>query len=284
MRRLVVVLAFVTFAAAFPGCSRDRTYELRGQVIAVDPAREELTVKHEDITGFMPGMTMQFKVRPGASVKDRKPGDLIRATLVVGESTAYLRDVRAEGHAPIPEGTAPGPAVDLLRDGDEVPDGEFTDDGGTPRRLSDWRSRIVAVTFTYTRCPMPDFCPLMDRHFATLQREVQDDAVLRGRVQLLSITIDPAYDTPAVLAKHAARVGADPAVWRFLSGEPKAVQAFAARFGVSASREDPASPELLHNLRTAVIDRRGQVAKILTGNTWKPAELIEAIRDADAVR
>ena len=87
-----------------------------------------------------------------------------------------------------------------------------------------------------------------------------------------------------LLAKHAARVGADPAVWRFLSGEPKAVHAFAARFGVSASREDPASPDLLHNLRTAVIDRRGQVATILNGNTWKPVELIEAIRDADAVR
>jgi protein SCO1/2 len=277
---LPVCLALIALTG---GCSRARTYELRGQIVAVDATREELTITHEDIRGFMPGMTMPFKVRPGAAVKEREPGELVRATLVVEDASAYLTDVRVEGRAPLPEGTV-APRSDLLEIGEAVPDAAFIDHSGVVRRLSDWRSRTVAVTFTYTRCPIPDFCPLMDRQFAAVQREVQGDPGLRGRVQLLSISIDPVFDTPPVLAEHAARAGADPDVWRFLTGDAAEIREFAARFGVAATREDPASPDLLHNLRTAVIDRHGRIAVIFTGNTWKPAELSGALRDADRAR
>jgi protein SCO1/2 len=256
---------------------------LRGQVLAVDAAREELTVKHDDIRGFMPGMTMPFKVRPAAAVRERKPGDLIRATLVVAGTNAYLTDVAATGHAPIAE-SAPRPLTDLLEPGSIVPDESFTDQNGTVRRLSAYRPRVVAVTFTYTRCPLPDYCPLLDRHFAAVQREIAADSGLRGRAQLVSISLDPAFDTPAVLAAHAARVGADPDVWHFLTGDAAAIQRFAVRFGVTAMRPEPASPELVHNLRTGVINKDGHLVAVMTGNTWTPADLVQALKGADAIR
>ena len=95
------------------------------------------------------------------------------------------------------------PPVDVLEPGDEVPDVALLDETGATRRLSEWRGRTLAITFIYTRCPLPDFCPLMDRQFADVQQIVTDDENLRGRVHLLSISFDPAYDTPAVLATHA---------------------------------------------------------------------------------
>jgi protein SCO1/2 len=253
-------------------------------VVAVDPAREELTVKHDDIRGFMPGMIMPFKVRPGASVRDRKPGDMIRATLVVEDSTAYLMDVIVSGHAPLTDAAPARKGVDRLELGDAVPDTAFVDQTGTARRLSTWRSRTVAVTFIYTRCPLPDFCPLMDRHFAAVQRGIVEDPALRDRVQLLSISVDPAFDTPAVLAAHARRAGADPAIWSFLTGSREEIEPFAARFGVSIMQSDSESREIVHNLRTAVIDGEGRVASVMSGNDWTPADLISVIKSTDAVR
>ncbi len=187
--------ALIALALA-PACGRGREYELRGQILAVDTARSEITIKHDDIKGFMPGMTMPFKVRDAALLQGRAPGDLIRATLVVEDAQGYLKAIERTGHAPVAERPAMRPLVDVLEPGDEVPDVALLDETGATRRLSEWRGRTLAITFIYTRCPLPDFCPLMDRQFADVQQIVTDDESLRGRVHLLSISFDPAYDTP----------------------------------------------------------------------------------------
>jgi protein SCO1/2 len=264
-------------------CSRERTYDLRGQVLAVDPSRQELTVKHEDIRGFMPGMTMPFKVRDAAAVRDRKPGDLIRATLVVQNSNAYLRDVARTGDAE-PIDAPPHASLAPLNPGDTVPDASFVDQRGTSRRLSDWRGCLVAVTFGYTRCPLPDFCPLMDRHFAAVQRAALSDAALKDRLQLLSISFDLAHDTPAVLTDHAGRAGADPAMWTFVTGDAVEIDRFASAFGVSIVREEPDAREIVHNLRTGLIDADGRLVRVLTGSDWTPEDLLACVRELGASR
>jgi protein SCO1/2 len=158
------------------------------------------------------------------------------------------------------------------------------DDTGATRQLREWRGRTLAVTFIYTRCPLPDFCPRMDRQFADVQQLVTDDAALRGHVQLLSISFDPEYDTPAVLATHAKKVGADPAVWSFLTGEQADIESFAALFGVSVMREGSDPGGVVHNLRTAVIDANGRLVKVMNGMQWAPSELVTELRGAVAVR
>jgi protein SCO1/2 len=278
---LTIVVALLLSVA---GCSRSRQYELRGQVLAVDTARQEITVKHEDIRGFMPGMTMPFKVRDSTLLAGRRPGDFITATLIVEDADGYLSAIASTGHAPL---TEPPPARlvrDVLNPGDQVPDVLLVDESGKSRKLSEWRGRTLAVTFIYTRCPLPNFCPRMDRNFAAVERVVRDDPRLRERVRLLSISFDPDFDTPAILAEHARRVGADPGTWDFVTGSRDDIDTFAGRFGVAVLRQDPEQQEIVHNLRTAVVDGDGRLRTIFNGNDWTPSDLFAALKEVSDLR
>jgi len=277
-------MAILWLALLVSTCARTPSYELRGQIVAVDPARLEITVKHGDIKGFMPGMTMAFKVREASLMAGKTPGDLIRATLVVEESLGYLTAVDVTGHAPLTEPPPARSAVDVLAPGDRAPDVRLVDQSGAERHLADWQGQVVAVTFIYTRCPLPDYCPLMDRHFAAIQREAAADPLLRDRLHLVSVTLDPSYDRPPVLREHASRAGARPDVWTFATGEPGDLERFGSRFGVSVMRDDPGAPEVVHNLRTAVIDPQGRLTTIFGGNDWSAADLLKELRRAAGTR
>lgn len=266
------------------GCGSEREYPLKGQVLAADATRRELTVKHEDVPGFMPGMTMPFKVLDDKVFERVAPGDLITATLVVSDTTGLLQDVVKTGTAPLPPEATAGLRPRIIDPGTPVPDLSATDQDGRQRTLSEWRGKVVAVTFIYTRCPLPDFCPRMDRHFAATQALIKGEQGLAERVHLLSVSFDPEYDTPAILRAHAARVGADPSVWSFVTGSKEAVDPFAAVLGVAIMRDDKPMQEILHNLRTAVIGKDGKLARVFNGNEWTPDELMSAIREADAQR
>ena len=283
-RKLMLGMAGLLLLGVFASCSRSREYELSGQVLAVDRARREITVQHGDIRGFMPGMTMPFKVKDESLLEGRAPGDLITATLVVKDSEGYLSSITMTGRAPVAEPAPPRAPLDLLEPGSEVPDFEFIDANGKARRLREWRGAVVAVTFIYTRCPLPDFCPLMDRNLAAVQRQALSDPDLAGRFHLLSVSFDPGYDTPAVLHEHAAKAGANADVWTFATGDRDDVERFASRFGVSVMREDPAAIEIVHNLRTAVIDPDGRLTRLFNGNERQPWELLQSMKDAARVR
>jgi protein SCO1/2 len=281
---LVAALSIAAFLAP-AGCRRSgRQYPLRGQIVAVNPARQELTIKHDDIPGFMPGMTMAFKVSEPKQMQGRTEGELVTATLVVSDRDARLRDIVRTGFGPIADPTPSTRVMDLIEPGRPVRDASLRDEAGTPRRLADWRGRVLAVTFMYTRCPMPDFCPAMDRHFKAVQEQVRADPRLRDQVQLLSVSFDPEHDSPAVLAGRAADLGADPAIWHFLTGDREEVDSFASQFGVSISRNPDASAEIVHNLRTAVIDGEGKLVTTLSGSEWAPPDLVAEIRRARARR
>ena len=274
----------VILASGLSACSKEKRYSLTGQVIAIDSTQQVLTVKHEDIEGFMPGMTMPFRVKDSGEIAPLAPGDLITASLVVEESVGYLDNVRKTGAAPLPETLPTPPAAPAISAGDEVPAATFVDQDGRERRLGDWRGKTVAVTFIYTRCPLPNFCPLMDRHFAAVQKSIQSDPALADRVQLVSVSFDPDYDTPAVLKKHATRVGADPRLWSYVTGTREGIDTFAAAFGVTIMREDGTIEEIIHNLRTAVIAPDGRLTRVFSGSDWTPEDLLAAIRTAHAGR
>lgn len=277
--------AAVALAPGMVGCQRPaRHYQLNGQIVAVDPARQELTIKHEDIPGFMPGMTMAFKVWAPRQMDGRIPGEIVTATLVVNGTDAHLRDVARTGFSPVVEAHPAARVLNLLQPGDAVRDTTLVDETGSPHRLEDFRGHILAVTFIYTRCPLPNFCPVMDRHFRGVQEQVRADPDLRGGVRLLSVSFDPEHDTPAVLATHAAKVGADSALWRFLTGDREAVDAFTAQFGVSVMREGARPDDIVHNLRTVIIDGEGKLVTSFSGSEWTPADLVAEIRRARTKR
>lgn len=261
------------------GCVRSQHYDLRGQVLAVDRGRQEVTIKHEDIRGLMPGMTMPFKVSDPALLNGLEAGDLVQGTLVVKEYTGYLTALKRTGHETPPPAAA-SPAV-ILQPGERVPEVKLVDETGSPRALADWRGKVLVVTFIYTRCPFPDFCPRMDRQFKGVQTEILADAQLRDRVALLSVSFDPAFDTPPVLAAHAKKVGADTRLWHFATGDRETIDGFATKFGVSVIREGTSAEGVTHNLRTAVIRSDGTLDTVFSGNDWTPAQLMDAVRHAD---
>ncbi len=263
-----------------------RTYELQGQVLAVRPETNEILVKHEDIKGFMPAMTMPYKVKDVALLNDRAPGDLITATLHVDPELAWLSAITKTGSAPIPDDAVtkiPAAAgVSLLKPGDEVSATSLIDQDDKPLALTDWRGSAVVVTFIYTRCPLPQFCPLMDRRFAEIQSLAAADPALRGKVRLLSISFDPATDRAAALRTHAAKAGADAAVWRFATAEETVVDRLAATFGVNVIREKDGT--ITHNLRTAVIDSRGRIVVIHDSNAWSASSIADELKAAVLAR
>lgn len=274
-RLYLCVLAIHTAGCRPPA----REYELRGVVVSVRADQNEITIKHDDIPRFMPGMTMPFKVRERELLRDRVPGDVVRATLVVQDADAYLLTLERTGSAPVPAEAAVS-LPHILDRGEEIPDATFIDQFGARRRLSEWRGQALGVTFTYTRCPLPNFCPLMDQHFRRVQDTIVADSALRGQVHLLSISFDPDYDRPPVLAAHARQLGANTGTWSFLTGEQREIEAFASRFGISVIRDNSPAKEIVHNLRTAVIDSNGRLVTILRDTEWTPNEFVGELRKA----
>jgi protein SCO1/2 len=280
----IVSTALCMLCIACGSKSAERNYAVSGQVIAVTPDRREATVKHGEIKGLMPAMTMPYKFKEKAELDAVKPGDLISATLVIVENDAYLTKVARVGEAPLEPPPAeeivavrPPSGVERLKPGDIVPDARFVDQDGKKKTFRAFRGSTVVLTFIYTKCPLPTFCPMMDRHFATLQEHLQDDPALKG-VHLVTVSFDPLADTPPVLKQHARELKADLTRWTFLTGDLDDIDMFAARFGLSVARSPTDARDITHNLRTAIVSPEGKLLKMYTGNEWTPDEILADLK------
>lgn len=207
-------------------------------------------------------MVMPFEARP-ADIERLKPGTRIRFKL----AGSAARDIHIVGEK---QNFTPPPATRKLTMGEAVPDFVLTDQQSRAVRLSDFRGRVVAIDFIYTRCPLPDVCPRLSASFAYVGRQLRDQDVT-----LLSVTVDPEYDTPAVLSEYARRWNADRERWRFLTGTMQNVSEVAARFGLVFWPEENM---IAHTVVTAVIDRQGRLAALIEGAKFRPAELTDLLR------
>ena len=282
---LFLSLCLTAAAVACSKAPEQRVFTLQGQVQSLDASRKQVVVKHEEIKGFMPAMTMPYDVQEASALDGLAPGDLINAQLVVFANGAHLTTIKNVGSAPLekPPAEAPNPPTassgfELLRPGDAVPAGKFVDQDGKARSFAAFKGAPAVMTFIYTRCPLPTFCPLMDRHFVTLQNTLKTDPALT-RVRLVTVSFDPVTDTPAVLKKHARTLDADLTRWTFLTGDRDDVDQFSARFGVSIARALNDARDISHNLRTAIIGADGALVKVYTGNDWSPDQILADLKN-----
>jgi protein SCO1/2 len=239
-----------------------------------------VTVRHEEIPGYMPAMTMPLRVLDAAALEDVQVGDRIEATLRVDPGKSALVDLVVTQPATMELSTAGGtlelrPKPPQLEPGEEVPDFQMTLQDGKTASLSSFRGKFVVLTFTYTRCPVPDFCPLIDRKFQELDRIVRRVPARAEAVRLLSVSFDPEHDTPEIIAKHAERVGATPPGWSFAVASHDELRKVAPVLGLGYG---PGENEIMHNLRTAVIDPEGRLLVLENGNSWQPEKLIQAFQ------
>jgi len=273
-----------TAKAPAPSTTAQR-YDVRGIIRGVDAAKREVTVEHEEIPGYMDAMTMSFPVRDDPQVFEiLRAGDRLEAKLVVDDGDYWLEKVLTKGFVATTEAGTPAalPTARVVTPepnrgvavGDPIPDFALTDQTGRTLRLSELRGEPVAVTFIYTRCPIATACPLTTTRFAKL------DSLLKakGFGKLLTITVEPERDTPKVLAEYASHLGADPARWKFLTGEPKAVAEVASRFGVIYY---PDKGQIVHAQAVAVVDPAGRLVTIYYGDNWD-AEAV--FRDLEKAR
>jgi protein SCO1/2 len=273
------VLICLGFAA---GCQSapEKHYPIQGEVISVDPAKKLLTVKHGDIPGLMPAMTMSYQVAEPKQIESLQPGDKISADLVVSESKGRLEKIvlvsKGDGK------TASGTTQRIPEKGDEVPDFAFVNQDGKIIHFGDYRGKVLLVTFIYTRCPLPDFCPRMNENFRAVQKLLQDTPGATERAEFLSISFDPEHDTPAVLKHYASLYkksvpGDKPIDWQFAAPSVKDLPELAQFFGLVYR---PEQAQIVHSLSTTVIGPDGKVEKWYSDNEWTPADAAQAMAAA----
>jgi protein SCO1/2 len=233
-------------------------------VLRVNQAAHSVVISHRDIQGFMPAMTMEFRAAQSESLAALGPGTRIRFQLAVSRhGSAVSRIQKLAPVAEYPRAQPPQPAIGSL-----IPDFTLTDEANQPVRLTGLRGQVVAIDFIYTRCPLPDVCPRLSANFRRLQRR------FGNRVTLLSVTIDPLFDTPAVLARYARLWNADPVSWHFLTGPQELVQAVARSLGLLYFPEEGS---LTHSSQTVVVGRDGRLAGIVEGPGYAVSQLGDLI-------
>jgi protein SCO1 len=274
-RTFLVVLAL----CLAPSCGRsgnEKRYDLKGKVVAVEPDKHLVTVAHEEVKGLMPGMTMPFTVPNESDLQILAPDDEITATLVIDGSHSWLEGLIIARQS---AESAAMPGVVVAKVGDEVPNFTLRNQDDREIRIQNYRGKALLLTFIYTRCPVPDYCTLMSNNFAQVDRELGQDPDLYAKTHLLSISIDPEYDTPKVLrsygAAHTERYQNETfAHWEFASGTKDQVKEIAQYFGLTYF---PEKDQIIHALRTVIVGPDGKIAKIYSGNEWKPEEVVQEL-------
>jgi protein SCO1 len=259
------------------------TYEVKGVVRKINSDRNQLVVKHEEIPGFMAAMTMPFDVRPTNEMSKVKPGDRIAFRMLVTTNDGWIDSIRVIGKetnvVADPSPVRFVSAAKALVAGDLLPDYTLTNELGKTIRLADFRGKTLALTFIFTRCPYPDFCPRITDHFSRTLKKLNATPGASTNFHLLSVSFDPEHDSPELLLAYAERYAYDPRKWSLATGAWDQLEPLTAHFGLIFGRDVP--PEKMeHNLRTVVIRPDGKVHAILNSNEWEVDELVQAIEAA----
>lgn len=268
-----MIALFLALAAA--GVCAAARYPAEGLVLRVNPADRTVLISHRAIEGFMPAMAMSFRVRRAKEIAALTPGERVTFDLVVSKRASWIERVRAARRETVEdEGVRiplPSPK-EVLAIGAPVPDFTLIDQSGERVRLADLAGKVVALDFIYTRCPLPEVCPRLSANFAQVQRRFADH--MGKDLVLLSLTLDPQYDTTATLAAYAKIWNAERAGWRFLTGDPATIERAAGWFGLIFWPEEGL---ITHTSETGVIGRDGRLAARISGSGFTGAQIGDLI-------
>ena len=257
----------------------NQTYAVRGVIQQIPPDQHHVTIKHEKIPGYMAAMTMDFSVRDTNALAGFAPGDEISFTLVVTTDDDWIENLQRTGQVGGISGPPGWRTVEPgLNVGDPLPDYEFTSENGQPVKFSDFHGRAVAFTFFFTSCPLPEYCPRMNRNLSEARKLLLADSNAPTNWQMLSISFDSAFDQPLILASYAGIYrGTSADRWLFAVASTDTLAGLAPKVDLNFWRENGS---ISHNLRTVVLDGAGKIFKQFDGNDWTAMELADAIRAA----
>jgi protein SCO1/2 len=268
---------------ALAGCQASpKHYTLRGHVLSKNQDTQQLTINHDAVPGFMPAMAMSYQVKDLQGLDQVEPGDQVTADVVVANADTYwldqLKITDSSGRA----AAVPATQAQELQVGKTVADVPLTNQDGQTLHLRQFKGKAVLVTFIYTRCPLPTFCPLISSEFAAIQNQLQAAPSDFARTHLVSISLDPSYDKPPVLRKYGLAYLADNPEgfkhWDFVSTSPADLQKLASAFGLEFYEQDN---QIAHSMETVLLAPDGTVAQSWPGNEWKTDEVLAAMRKAE---
>ncbi len=258
----------------------EKRFTIHGKIISVDKTAKKAMVSHDDVVGYMPAMTMEFPIKEDWVLRDLKANDEIRGELVVADSGFWIENIGiTEGIDP---SQTPIPTNDgKAKEGAELPDFKLTNQNGKRINFNQFRGKVLALTFIYTRCPLPEFCPKMSINFSDAEKKIREDISLKDNLKLLSISIDPKFDTPETLRKYGAGYLGNPEkpifdIWQLATGSEKETKDVAEFFGLYSV---PDKDQITHSLRTAIVTPDGKIHRVVPGNEWTGDDLVREMQD-----
>jgi protein SCO1/2 len=267
-------------------------FQVKGVVLSVKPKEKSVEIRHEAVGKYMPAMTMPFDVKDTNELAGLEPGTPVSFRLTVTDTEGWIDQIQKLGSVATNAATgqtAPNQSqagIRLVRDvepletGDSLPDYHFTNQLGQVVSTAQFKGQALGITFLFTRCPYPNFCPRMASDFAEVQKQLQAMPNAPTNWHLMTISFDPDFDKPEVLKNYAEAWHYDPERWTFATGDIVEVTALGEQLGLAFWHDETGS--LSHNLRTVVVDAGGKVQKIYTGNIWTPKEFVEQVVTAAA--
>lgn len=263
-----------------------KRYKLEGKVVSVDKANKKAEIDHKAVEDYMDAMTMSFPIHADWVWDELKPGAEIKADLIVDENAKdpfWLENIGIIA-APNPDQPAPSVNDNFAQIGKPAPDFTLTNQDGKKISLADFKGKPLATTFIYAQCPLPDYCIKMSKNFSDLANQINADENLKDKIRLLSISFDPENDTPAKLKQYGigylgkGSTATDFKVWQLAVGKDAEVKKIADAFGLRYEKDQNDKTQFNHSLRTIVIAPDGKITKILPGNEWTNAELLNDLQ------
>jgi protein SCO1 len=291
-KHVLFLIVIATNCALLAGCHRPSTarYPFKGRLVSIDTAAHTALIDADAIPGFMEAMAMSYKFQPSSILSQLAANDTISADVVVvrsggGDDAAtdyWLENVKVTGHAKEPPAKLAS-SVHLPQVGESVPDFAFTNQSGKRVSIGQYQGKVLLMTFIYTRCPFPDFCPRMSSNFAEIYKQLDSNPAL-AKTQLLSISFDPQHDTPKVLRNYGFSVAHthDPELfnrWQFAAPKATDLPKIADFFALTVK---PEGGMITHNLSTVVVGPDGKIVKWYHGSDWQVSDLIKDAGEAAA--
>jgi len=284
MKTFILILSGLILAGAMlTSCAKKEesatdlvSFPLKGEVISIDTIKLRVTIAHEEIPDYMAAMTMPFKVKDAELLNGIEPGDSVNGTLAVSRTGSWLAVLNEFGNGAPPSTLRAGEIEmqRMLKPGDILPDVPLVDQEGRPFRFSDLRDKALAVTFVYTRCPLPEFCILMSNNFARIQKTLSADHTIDGQWHLVTISFDPRFDPPRVMKGYGRSYGADFSRWSFVTDADTAGRnILKIADGLGLVYEDDEGATISHNLRTVLVGKDGKIVEIIKDNEWKAEDV-----------
>lgn len=253
-----IFLGFAIFSAESSKAAA-QVFNARGVILQTRPEAAQLVIRHEAIAGYMEGMTMPFKVKDAAALTELKRGDEVTFQLHVATDESWVDHLQKIGVVSLPKNKTEPVKTGVPHPDKSLLDYKFTNELGRAVSFNDFRGQALAITFFYTRCPLPEYCPRLSMNFKEASQKLETLPGAPTNWHFISVSFDPRTDSPQVLKSYGLSYGYDPAHWSFFTGPQDKIAALARGAGV---QYDAKAGIINHNFRTLIVDPAGHLQTV----------------------